>query len=114
MRKKWIEISIKESGNDRYKLEIISQSHIDYNFGNKGSNFLSSTGFELCSASCPQDTSNRLYVRGTNRNLNDRQLNITKIYKDRVIQAVNEYNIYYGSPEKCYGYYYLPKELFEL
>jgi hypothetical protein len=112
--KKWIEISI-----DGNYLTITSQSHIRHEFGTSISNdkeFIAKNGFKLESCNCPQyrENENRLFVRGDSTNRDIDQLWIDDIGLQKIIFAVNEYNDYFGSPEKCYGIYRLPEELFEL
>ena len=78
-----------------YIVKIITQTHREYDFGNPGCDFTSSTGLILSSCSCPEvyEEDNLLYVRGDNLHA-DEQIFIVenKEFMQRIMHAVREYN----------------------
>jgi hypothetical protein len=109
--RKWIEILVHG-----HYLIITGQSHRQLRFGEgkDSSGFLASNGIRLQSVDSPEwrRGEKRLFVRGGQSASDDYELFIEPI--DMVIDAIDEYNVYFGSPEKCYRYYNLPEELFKI
>lgn len=110
-----------------YNLKITEQSHRWREFGDprydNNRTFRDSKGFRLTSSFTTQASTNLLYVRGQFPSDDHRSSTgeITKKYLLQVINAVNEYNGHFGSPEIQYTIdgpvpekIELPKELFEI
>lgn len=77
---------------DGYVIRIVEQTHRNSEFGNGGSQFISSDGFKLDSWICPEFVRDNLYVRGSNEKKDKTNILVGSDNIERIKKAVSEYN----------------------
>lgn len=110
--KQWIKI-IKHD----HAIQIVDQSHRSREFGYNGE-FIAKNGVILKSSAYPENAGHTIYVWGYNKEKDD---TLIKFYQhgddlERAIEAIEEFNMVFESPEYCSLYLKLdiPKEMFEI
>ena len=122
--KRYIRISVTERDNGKISFKIIEQSHRGHELSDDprdSSHYYAGNGVLLSSITCPEIpklTAKKLFVRGDDWSYDNTLLKCSEEVFEEFIDAINEYNRHYESPEfyheGVYKMYILPKELFEI
>lgn len=97
-----LEIEILQSENNIYTFRIVQQTlrGDEFNPRDKHRSFIASNGYHLVSAIFPAVHSSTLFVRGNNKKLDDKTLEIEEETFRLILQAIDEYNMAYAQHEK--------------
>lgn len=124
--KKYITIEWRQLKPDLNDIDfwIVDQSHRGSSFGNVTNEFLTFNGFLLASQMYPENhiSSKTFYVRGSEYNQDNKRCLAKREDLIKIIEAINEYNTYFGHPEIIHRFgdpelekiTNIPKDLFEI